>query len=140
MSQGKNILVVDDDLMIVRGVKLFAERAGYRVTISEDGLDAWNKATDQHFDLVLSDYRMPFIDGIELCRRLRFDPSYQATPLVVMSAFHQELDIETVVDELRITVLQKPLNFIELVETIERLLAALPLKACRADETLPNLS
>ncbi|GEM_PF-2606756 len=88
-----HILLAEDnrDLAMVLGFNL--KRGGFQVTTVYSGRQAWEAAQNQQFDLVLTDYQMPEMDGTELCRALRSDVRYAETPLVLMSALCSELDV-----------------------------------------------
>ncbi len=79
------LLLVDDDstLRQLLGEMFCAE---YDLTVAPDGERAWEAARGRDFDLVLSDVEMPGVDGIELTRRLRAQPSTAAVPIFLLSA------------------------------------------------------
>jgi two-component system chemotaxis response regulator CheY len=59
--------------------------AGFEVVEAVDGEDAFEKARQRHFDLVLTDQNMPRLDGIGLTRRLREHPSFKTTPILILT-------------------------------------------------------
>ena len=67
----KNILIIDDDGMITKTLCNLLKRSGYYADASQDGLDAVDKTEDADFDLIISDIKMPQIDGIETIKRIR---------------------------------------------------------------------
>lgn len=67
----RRILVVDDNRSIVKALELILKREGYEVSTAFDGLEALQKAFDDQPDLVLLDIEMPFMNGYEVCRKLR---------------------------------------------------------------------
>ena len=79
------LLLVEDDPVLRRllGEILGAE---YDLTMSADGVCAWEAAQEGRFDLVLSDVEMPGLDGIELTRRLRAQAHTAAVPILLLSA------------------------------------------------------
>jgi two-component system chemotaxis sensor kinase CheA/two-component system sensor histidine kinase and response regulator WspE len=68
------------------------EAYGYRVTTAEDGLAGWQKALGGRFDAVLTDVEMPGLDGFALTARLRTNPHYQTTPIVIITSRETEQD------------------------------------------------
>ena len=69
--RAKSILIVDDsDIMLDVLTKAF-ERSGLEVFIADNGLDGWDIFIHEHIDIVLTDIRMPGMDGIELAHRIR---------------------------------------------------------------------
>ena len=65
------ILVVDDDLSIAMTLAGFLTSLGHEVTTAEDGLEAYEILSRGDCRVVISDWEMPQLDGIELCRRIR---------------------------------------------------------------------
>lgn len=65
--------------------------AGYQVVEAVDGQDAYEKAQQQRFDLVLTDQNMPRLDGLGLTRKLRDHPNFVSTPILVLSTESSEL-------------------------------------------------
>ena len=59
--------------------------AGFKVVEAVDGVDALEKAQTQEIDLVLADQNMPRLDGIGLTRKLREDPKFQNTPILILT-------------------------------------------------------
>ncbi len=70
-SRGLTILVCEDNEMVQKVFRFTLTRLGHKVTLVDDGAQAWELLTRQHFDLVLTDVDMPGLSGIELTRRLR---------------------------------------------------------------------
>jgi CheY-like chemotaxis protein len=73
VSQPMHILVVDDEPMALNLLERFLNRRGYRVTTAADGVDALAVCEQDEPHLVLTDLRMPRMDGLELIRRLRVE-------------------------------------------------------------------
>jgi len=65
--------------------------AGYQVVEAVDGQDAFEKAEQQRFDLVLTDQNMPRLDGLGLTRRLREHPDYKNTPILILTTESSDL-------------------------------------------------
>jgi pilus assembly protein CpaE len=82
----EKILVVDDDLDTLKLVGLMLERQGYEITVATNGELGLSKAATEHPDLILLDIMMPDIDGYEVTRRLRADPSLAHIPIIMFTA------------------------------------------------------
>lgn len=82
---GKSILVVDDTRTMRKMVTAVLQGAGYSVEGAEDGSEALEKAKTRTFDLVITDYNMPIMDGIKLVSSLRGLPQYENVALIVLS-------------------------------------------------------
>lgn len=89
---GKTILVADDETHILNVVSLKLRNAGYRVLTASDGQEALDLARQEVPDLLITDYHMPLLSGLELCRRLRQDPQTTAIPAIMLTArgYHLE--------------------------------------------------
>jgi two-component system chemotaxis response regulator CheY len=66
-------------------VSFTLKNAGYEVVEAVDGEDAFDKARSREFDLVLTDQNMPRLDGIGLTRRLREQPRFKTTPILILT-------------------------------------------------------
>lgn len=65
------ILVAEDEPDMQRIIRLYLEKAGYEVALASDGREAFDKLCNEEFDLLIADWMMPKMDGIELCREVR---------------------------------------------------------------------
>jgi len=83
-TEGSHILVVDDDPMVNSMVSTVLKRSGYRVDTADDGEQGWNAIRAQQFDLLITDYSMPKLDGLALLRRVRSNSL--PLPAILMSA------------------------------------------------------
>ena len=85
---GKRVLVIDDD----RVFRLLMEKylAGYELQLEVDGLDGFRSAQTTLPDLVISDFMMPKMDGLRLCRLLKMDPRTRDIPVILLSAVDED--------------------------------------------------
>jgi pilus assembly protein CpaF len=86
------ILVVDDELAIVQALADYLEADGYQVILAHDGNDAWQKITTEDVGLVLTDVMMPGLNGFELCRRIKNNPSTVFLPVILVTALSRSED------------------------------------------------
>ncbi|WP_207461719.1 response regulator [Azospirillum sp. SYSU D00513] len=117
----KHLIVADDDTTIALGFKLILEGAGYRVTAVHDGQAALEAFQADPADLILTDVRMPRMDGLELvrCVRGRYAPDL---PVVIVSG---SVDPDEIVVNRRApptAVLAKPVGVSEIVRAVRDLL------------------
>ena len=77
------ILVVDDEKLMVKGLKFNLENEGYQVECAYDGATAVELAREGQFDLVILDLMMPEIDGLEACMRIR---EFSNVPVIMLTA------------------------------------------------------
>lgn len=87
-----NILVVEDEMDLRELLVYSLAQDHYNVTSVEDGRSAWRKLEEQPFDLVLLDWMLPDMSGIELLRRIRRSPSRKALPVIMVTARDGEND------------------------------------------------
>lgn len=81
----KKVLLVEDSVSQAAKTRLDLETNGFKVEISYDGATALNKIGQWQPDIIVLDYLLPDIDGIEICRLLKQNPLYRAIPVVVYS-------------------------------------------------------
>jgi two-component system alkaline phosphatase synthesis response regulator PhoP len=89
---GAKILVVDDEPFIVELVKFNLESAGYEVITASDGHEALKLIEKEHPDLIILDIMLPGIDGMEICRALRFKRETRDIPVILLTAKTGEID------------------------------------------------
>ena len=80
-----SILAVDDSASMRQMVSFTLKNAGFNVVEAVDGQDAWEKAGQRDFNLVLTDQNMPRMDGITLTKRLRENPKFKSTPILILT-------------------------------------------------------
>jgi CheY-like chemotaxis protein len=112
------VLIVDDDPNILRPLQLLVEEEGYRVVTALDGRAALAATAIESPGLVVTDWMMPHIDGVELCRRLKDDPATADIPVVMLSAAFPPTPKEPLWDVL----LRKPAPIGHLIKAIHTLL------------------
>lgn len=115
----KRILVVDDKTNVQASLRIGLKRQGYDVDVASDALKALNKVEESHFDILLSDVRMPFINGFVLASRVA-----EANPnirIVLMSAYDFK-DYQDKYGELdNCPKLSKPFQMQELINVLDNL-------------------
>ncbi len=82
----EKILIIDDDLDTLRLVGLMLQRQGYQISAATNGQQGLDKAFEEDPDLILLDIMMPDMDGYEVTRRLRKNPSTMETPILMFTA------------------------------------------------------
>jgi adenylate cyclase len=87
------ILVADDTPANVRMLEMRLRHEGYEVVVARDGEEALAVAYETHPDLILLDIMMPKLDGIAVCRRLKGDPAFPFTPIVMVTAMADTKDV-----------------------------------------------
>jgi CheY-like chemotaxis protein len=118
----QHLLLVDGDPKSLRVMEVSLKKAGFSVTTAENGRDALEKCAISPPDLVLSDTKMPEMDGFELCRRLKDDDRYRGTPFIFLTS---QKSVEYKVKGLELGVedyLTKPIYIKEIVTRVRILL------------------
>ncbi|MEW6481892.1 MAG: response regulator [bacterium] len=82
----KSILLVEDEEDLVETERIFLSEAGYEVDVAYDGLEAMEKVYEKRYDLILLDITIPEMNGYQVCRMLKNDPSYKDIPVVMLTA------------------------------------------------------
>lgn len=112
----KKILVVDDETIIVKGLKFSLEQEEYEVDCAYDGLSAVEKAESTDYDLILLDVMLPELSGYEVCQRIR---EKSDVPVIMLTAKSEDIDkimgLEYGADDY----ITKPFNILEVKARIK---------------------
>lgn len=113
------ILIVDDEKLLVKGIKFNFENDGYEVDAVYNGEDALTLVRENHYDLVVLDLMLPKMDGLEVCRQIR---DFSKVPVVMLTAKGEDTDkllgFEYGADDY----ITKPFNVLELKARIHAIL------------------
>lgn len=123
VSQTRVVYVEDNPSNVELFTGVMALRPGVRVKVAVDGLEGLDLVRADLPDLAVVDINLPGIDGIELCRRLKADPSTQAIPLIALSANAMPSDVERARRAGFDVYLTKPLNVAQLFAEMDRILS-----------------
>ena len=123
-----HVLVVDDDPVVADLVAFRLQRLGLQVTVQTDGETGLAAARRLRPDLVVLDWLMPRMDGLEVCRALRADadPALARTPVLMLTAKTQEPDLERGFAAGATDFIAKPFSTRELVSRVTAALPAVP--------------
>ncbi len=113
------ILVVDDEALLVKGIRFNLQKDGYQVITGCDGLDAVELAQSQKPDLIVLDVMMPRMDGLTACSRIR---EFSEVPIILLTAKADDMDKLLGFDQGADDYLTKPFNILELKARIRALL------------------
>ena len=116
---GYKILIVDDEPLLVKGLRYSLEQDGYEILTAFDGEEALEKAKMANVDLILLDLMLPKIDGLQVCQQIRLNSQ---TPIIMLTAKGEDmskiLGLEYGADDY----LTKPFNILELKARIKAVL------------------
>ena len=133
MSQ-PTILVVEDEAPLVTLLRYNLEREGFAVLEAPDGDEALLQAREQKPDLILLDWMLPLVSGIEVCRQLRRHPETRAIPIIMLTARGEEGDKLRGLDSGADDYVTKPFSPSELIARIRAVLRRA--RPAPADEVL----
>ena len=118
MAEKSSILLVDDDLEFGKAMKRMFEKSGYAITLAIDGQDALEILSEETFDLIISDLRMPNMDGTELMGEI--SRRKLETPVVFLTAYGE---VESYMDVMNLGAfeyLNKPIRKKDILSVVQR--------------------
>ena len=115
----RTILVADDETHILNVVSLKLRNAGYRVLTAADGQEALEVAVAEQPDLLITDYHMPHLSGLELCRKLKQDASVRPIPAIMLTARGYHLEPEDTEQSGILQMISKPFSPRHLLVAVE---------------------
>ncbi len=113
------ILVVDDEKLLVKGIRFNLENEGYEVVTGADGMEAVELAGSESPDLIVLDLMMPRLDGLEACGKIR---EFSDVPIIMLTAKAGDMDKLLGFEHGADDYLTKPFNILELKARIKALL------------------
>ena len=113
------ILVVDDEKLLVKGIRFNLENEGYDVITGADGMEAVELAGSENPDLIVLDLMMPRLDGLEACTKIR---EFSQVPIIMLTAKSEDMDKLMGFEHGADDYLTKPFNILELKARIRALL------------------
>lgn len=119
IKMGKKVLVVDDEKLIVKGIRFSLEQDGMEVDCAYDGEEALEKASRNGYDLILLDIMLPKLTGLEVCQQIR---EFSDVPIVMLTAKGDDMDkilgLEYGADDY----ITKPFNILEVKARIKAIM------------------
>lgn len=120
--QGKKILVADDESHILSVVSLKLRNAGFEVVCAHDGNEAVAMAASERPDLLITDYHMPGLNGLEVCAKLRENGELKALPAIMLSARGYHLTESELAQSGISQMISKPFSPRQLLATVNEVL------------------
>ena len=127
------ILVVDDEDLLVKGIRFNLQNEGYEVITGSTGVDALRQAQSEHPDLIVLDVMMPEMDGLTACGKIR---EFSNVPIILLTAKADDMDKLMGFDTGADDYLTKPFNILELKARIRALLRRSGAGESQASNTL----
>ena len=115
----RKVLVVDDEKLIVKGIRFNLEQDGMEVDCAYDGEEAVEKAKANKYDIILLDLMLPKMDGLEVCQQIR---EFSNVPIVMLTAKGEDMDKILGLDYGADDYITKPFGIMELISRVKALL------------------
>lgn len=115
----KRVLVVDDEKLIVKGIRFSLEQDGMEVECAYDGEEALKLATENQYDMILLDIMLPKMDGFEVCQQIR---GFSDVPIVMLTAKGDDMDKILGLDYGADDYITKPFNILEVKARIKAIM------------------
>ena len=126
----KKVLVVDDEKLIVKGIRFSLEQDGMEVDCAYDGEEAYEKAKANAYDMILLDIMLPKMNGFEVCQQIR---EFSSVPIVMLTAKGDDMDkilgLEYGADDY----ITKPFNILEVKARIKAIIRRTAKQEKKAD-------
>ena len=123
----KNVVICDDQIHLLRAAEFQFKRAGLDVRLASDGAAAWHLIQQAVPDLLICDYQMPGMSGLDLLQRVRNEPGLEDLPIIMITAKCFEISREELCELYGLScILFKPFSPRDLLRRTEELLWAQP--------------
>lgn len=132
-KMAKKVLVVDDEKLIVKGIRFSLEQDGMEVTCAYDGEEALRLARETEFDIILLDIMLPKMSGTEVCQQIR---EFSGVPIVMLTAKSDDMDkimgLEYGADDY----ITKPFNILEVKARIKAIMRRTSNRAAKQESNI----
>ncbi|HLB05701.1 MAG TPA: response regulator [Thermodesulfobacteriota bacterium] len=125
----KKVLVVDDDVFIRRMIEIRLKAADVNVIEAENGEEAVEKTISERPDLIIMDIMMPQMDGFQACEAIRSNTKISGTPILMLTARGQQIDLEKAMALGILEYITKPFSPKELAKKVVKILNAVKREA-----------
>ena len=118
----RKVLVVDDEKLIVKGIRFSLEQDGMEVDCAYDGEEALKMATENAYDMILLDIMLPGQDGYSILEKLKKDPKTRDIPVIMVTAKEAEYDKVRGLDSGADDYITKPFGMMEFISRVKAVL------------------
>lgn len=130
------ILIVDDEKLLVKGIKFNFEQDGYTCEVAYDGEEAVRMAKDKSIDLIILDLMLPKVDGLSACQKIR---EFSNVPIIMLTAKSEDMDkilgLEYGADDY----LTKPFNILELKARVKAIIRRVSQPELKSDSKMVTI-
>lgn len=121
----KKVLIVDDDRVTLTMFEQILSNSGYEVTSAKDGEEGYERALEVNPDLLISDMLIPKVDGLELCKRIKQNPAFSHTKVILMTGVYKGMTFRFDAKEVGADdFVEKPFERDDLIKRIESLIGS----------------
>ena len=120
------LIVIDDSHDILELLKYNLLSEGYEVKVFFNAADALKYVTVENTDLVITDWMLPEMDGLDLCRNLKHNPSTQDIPVVMLTGKIDEIDVVTALEVGAEDFISKPVRIREMLSRVKKIIRRKP--------------
>ena len=128
----KRVLVVDDEKLIVKGIRFSLEQDDMEVVCAYDGEEALRIAKEQEFDIILLDVMLPGLSGLEVCQQIR---EFSDVPIIMLTAKGEDMDKILGLDNGADDYITKPFNILEVKARMKAIMRRV---SAKGNETKPD--
>lgn len=121
MNIKPKILVADDEIAILHVISIKLKKAGFDIVGAANGVDAYKKAINELPDIIITDYLMPGLSGLELCSKLNHHAATASIPRIMLTSHSYDINSEKLKKAGIVKCLEKPFSPKALLEEIETL-------------------
>ncbi len=129
---GKKVLVVDDEKLIVKGIRFSLEQDGMEVECAYDGEEALQMAKEKIFDIILLDVMLPKLNGFEVCQQIR---EFSNVPIIMLTAKGDDMDKILGLDYGADDYITKPFNILEVKARIKAIMRRYAKQETKKDDS-----
>ena len=129
---GKKVLVVDDEKLIVKGIRFSLEQENMQVDCAYDGEEALELARNNQYDIILLDVMLPKLTGFEVCQQIR---EFSAVPIIMLTAKGDDMDKILGLEYGADVYITKPFNILEVKARIKAIMRRVEPKKTTGDAT-----
>ena len=131
-EMARKVLVVDDEKLIVKGIRFSLEQEGMEVDCAYDGQEAFDLASQNQYDIILLDVMLPKMTGFEVCQQIR---EFSNVPIIMLTAKGDDMDKILGLDYGADDYITKPFNILEVKARIKAIIRRSEVKKPKAPET-----
>ena len=128
----RKVLVVDDEKLIVKGIRFSLEQEGMEVDCAYDGQEAFDLASQNQYDIILLDVMLPKMTGFEVCQQIR---EFSDVPIIMLTAKGDDMDKILGLDYGADDYITKPFNILEVKARIKAIIRRSEVKKPKVPET-----